>query len=118
MLTMQARPARKTVQLSEETVQAALDGAESQADYIVRIYKLVFPDWDQIKRIDGWPAVTQRTWVRIGEMCVAWDKAHFPADDQALRACFPGGAWLNNGFTTAGGLAYFEVDLSTCTVHY
>lgn len=73
-----------------------------QADALVDIYRLIYPDWDEIESIGtpghSWPQCNRHTW---GEIC-----RHFQKLDEAanrLRAydkqVMPGGLWLNSGLS-------------------
>lgn len=115
-----ARPGR--VALDPDAVRAAFEAAESQEDYILAVYKMVFPDWDRIERIDNWPGCSEATWKAIAELAMAADARIYPLDSEGFRRVMLGGAWLNTGFTNAdpglNSLKKWEVTLSTCTVTY
>ena len=46
----------------KKRIQAILKEQEGQADALVEIYKLVFPEWDKIKKIHGFPEAGNGLW--------------------------------------------------------
>lgn len=103
---------RKRFRLSEGAIQACFENQTQQGDVLIAIYRLVFPDWDDIEQIEGWPTVNDKTWKAIARMFMDFDKVHHPT-------VLAGGAWMNNGFSTVHGakLRDWEVSLQGVTVH-
>lgn len=99
--------------LDEKVIDRIFERAESQAEYMAGLYRMVFPRWDEIKEVKGWPAVSADTWKAICRKCMDWDTKKVPH-------VMAGGAWLNQGFTSSGEppLNLWEVDLSTCEVTF
>ena len=64
-----------------------------QSDALIAIYRIVFPQWDQIESLDGWPKCNKTTWQAICSLFMEFDRAHH-AD------VMPGGLWMNNGFSS------------------
>lgn len=86
------------VVLSEEAVRAVVDNAENQGDYIVGIYKLIHPDFDDIEQFNGWPRCGKKTWEYICRICQEKDRKL--NEKRAFdKQVMPGGCWMNNGFT-------------------
>jgi hypothetical protein len=83
------------VKLNKEQLETIFAEAKDQADYLIAIYRLVFPQWDAIEKIHGWPSVNDKTWKAICRM--AMDA------DPRLCDAMPGGAWMNSGFSTSHG---------------
>ena len=83
------------VTLTTEEIDAAFEGVEHQQDYVVNIYKLVYPMWDEILFIDGWPRSSKKLWKEICKRAQEFDKAVHPT-------VMPGGLWLNKGFSAIG----------------
>jgi len=94
---------RKRVRLRREDVEAVFASATSQADYVVGLYKLVLPDWDDIDDLQGHPQVSEETWGAICNLAMDWDRTHVNS--------LPGGAWLNYGFSGRKDLPDWTVDL-------
>ena len=82
------------VTLTEASIDACFEDAKAQADYVVGLYRLVFPNYDQIASVDGHPACTQKLWTYIADKAMNWDRVHCPG-------VLPGGAWMNYGFATS-----------------
>ena len=99
------------IRLSEAAVRACFEDGTSQGDVLIAVYRLVFPDWEDIERIDGWPTVNDTTWKAIARLFMDFDKEHHP-DVMA------GGCWMNSGFSTVHGakLRDWEVSLKSVTV--
>ncbi len=87
------------------------DMTPDQSVPFFRIWRLVFPDWDKIAKIDGWPSVNGTTWSYISQQFIAFDQKNHPN-------VIAGGLWMNNGFSHDDSLEDWYVDKSTCTVHY
>ena len=102
-----------TFRLTEANVRAAFDQATNQEEYLIAIYRMVLPDWDDIERIEHWPTCNDKTWKAICRMAQE-------ADRRLRLNVLPGGAWLNHGFTTGEGknLADWQVCLDTARIIY
>lgn len=84
---------------------------DHQQQVIIEIYKLVFPDWNKIKRIKNYPATDTKLWEFVWDLFQEFDKKHHPG-------CMAGGAWLNIGFSVNRQLEAWEIDLSECEIEY
>jgi len=97
--------------MTKEQVEQVFVDAMTHEDYLIGIYRLVFPDWDNIERIERWPACNEFTWSAICRMAMDWDQAH--------TNCFAGGAWMNNGFSCDKTIKQnWYVSLAGCNVIY
>ena len=92
-------------------IVALFEKHEHQGDVIRDLYILVFPEWDRIKRIDGYPEVGDALWKFITIKFQEFDQKHHPK-------CLPGGAWMNSGFSFDHKLPPWSVSLKLCTVEY
>jgi hypothetical protein len=94
------------IRLSAAAVQACFENQTHQGDVLIALYRLVFPDWDDIDQIEGWPSVNEKTWKAIARMSMDFDKVHHPN-------VMAGGCWMNSGFSTMHGakLRDWEVSL-------
>ena len=92
-------------------LQKIFEEVEHQSSALVRIYKLVFPDWDQIKQIEGHPIVGKEMWQYIANLFIEFDREHHPET-------INGGLWINNGFSASDKLDGWSIDLGNCTVIY
>jgi len=81
--------AGQIVTLDEALVRAGCEQATTQEEYLVAIYRLVFPDWDAIVSVDVYPACNTNTWEAICRLAMDADKRRL-----GLNVVL-GGAWLS-----------------------
>jgi hypothetical protein len=79
--------------LNKETVEAVFRTSSNQSDAVEYLYRLLFPDYDRIKKINGHPKVGKDLSKLIWDLFISFDKEHHPN-------AMAGGAWLNWGFST------------------
>lgn len=84
----------KRVMLDKEAVEKLFREAKSQEEYLVGLFKMVFPNWYDIKQIGQWPVCNEKTWKWICQLCM-------DADERLKLDVMKGGAWLDKGFSTA-----------------
>lgn len=72
----------------EETLQPE----PHQAEILFALYRLAFPDWDLIRKVNGWPKVSNTTSEYICGKFITFDRRYHPD-------CISGGCWMNRGFT-------------------
>ncbi len=84
---------------------------DHQNKVIIDIYRMVFPDWDKIKAIKGYPETGDELWKFICGLFQTFDREHHPD-------CLAGGAWMNWGFSTNTKLGPWEVNFENCSVTY
>ena len=82
---------------------------DHQKKVLIDIYKLVFPDWDQIKMIEGYPEASRELCIFISKQFIRFDRKHHPD-------CMAGGAWMNTGFSVKSNLGPWEISLKNCRV--
>jgi hypothetical protein len=89
------------MKVTKEQIDEVFQEAKKQKDYVLGLYRLVHPDWDNIKEVTDFPkagtAVSQYIW----ESVLEWDWKNV--------VTFRGGAWLNSGFTTDNELDPWEI---------
>ncbi len=73
------------------------------------IYRLVVPDWDYAKKVNGYPEVGGDLWMFIYNRFLDFDRMFHP---DAL----PGGAWMSWGFLVNKDLTPWDVSLSNCSL--
>ena len=78
-------------------------------ELLVEIYGIVFPDFERIEKIEGWPSISRKCWVEICEMFIHLDRT---------TSVTPAFVWMNSGFSAVESLEDTEVDLSSCTVYF
>lgn len=100
---------------SAEHLWEVLPQPTHQAELILAFYRLAFPNWDDLVKIDGYPLVSERTWKYIWEKCAAFDKRMHPD-------VMPGGSWaLGAGFSGPHSaeermIPDWKIDLRPCKV--
>ena len=92
-------------------LQEIFEKSDHQDSVIVKLYKMLFPDWEKIQRIEGFPEVGQTLWDYICNLFIEFDREHHPG-------CFKGGAWINRGFSSSYKLEPGEINLEDCKVIY
>ena len=83
----------KLVELDRESVNMVFQNAQNQGEYIIGLYKLVYPDWDDIVKVNGFPKVSDTDNHHIMVQAIAFDKREHPD-------VISGGGWMNNGFSS------------------
>lgn len=81
------------IPLTREDIDSIFAAAEIQSDYIIALYRVAFPFWDDIASVNGHPQISEPTGLYIFERAIAFDKENHPE-------IFNGGAWMNSGFST------------------
>ena len=92
-------------------LQKLFEESEHQNSVIVNLYKMLFPDWENIKRIEGFPAVGKALDEYIFNLFIEFDQKHH-------SNVFNGGAWIDRGFSTNEKLEPWEISLENCKVIY
>ena len=92
----------------KEHIKAIFERHEHQSDTLIDIYKLVFPDWDRIEKIHGFPEAGNDLWKFICRQFIAFDEKYHPN-------VFKGGIWMNSGFSSNGYLDPWELSFENCT---
>jgi len=101
--------------LTKEEVDTIFEEAEEaekphQQDYVVALYRAVFPDWDNITSVGGYPRYGQKLAFYILGKVRDFDKKYHPD-------VFAGGCWgLNYGFRLEESLKDWEVTDAHCVV--
>ena len=111
LLVPDAGPMGKTIR--KEAIDAIFETHDHQSDVGEALYRLAFPNLDEIKSIDGWPGVGKEAGLYIIQKFMAFDRKHHP---DVLN----GGLWMNKGFSThdgaAMGLGSWELSTDNCKV--
>ena len=101
----------KSIRDLQVHLQEIFEESDHQDSVIVKLYKMLFPDWEKIQRIEGFPTVGKSLDEYIFNLFVAFDQEHHPD-------VFNGGAWINQGFSTNENLGPWEISLENCKVIY
>ena len=102
------------IKLTKEDVDEAFGHARDyhQQKTLFNLYRLVFPDWDDIAKIKGHPKAGKGIALYIIEKFIDYDTACHPG-------VMPGGAWsLGSGWSSSDEVEPWEVDISNCEVIY
>ncbi|MFH2064736.1 MAG: hypothetical protein ABIK15_06035 [Pseudomonadota bacterium] len=85
---------------------------QSQQDQVlVDIYKMVLPEWDNIKLVHGHPKAGSDLWKFICRCFQDFDQEFHPH-------VMHGGIWLNTGFSACSDIGPWEISFDGCTVEY
>ncbi len=101
----------KSIRNLQVHLQEIFEGSEHQSSVIVKLYKMLFSDWEKIQRIEGFPAVGKALNEYLFNLFVEFDRVHHPE-------CFNGGSWINHGFASSDHLDPWEISLEGCKVIY
>ena len=106
------------VTLDPKAVAAAIKDAPNQTDGVLALYRMIYPQWDDIEQVgtdpedtvtyaanhvhhrQTWPACNKTTWKNI---------CRFFTDRGQQGNVMPGGPWMNSGFTTDDTLPDWKV---------
>jgi len=91
--------------ITKEEVERIFASAIHQVEVVEALYRLVFPDYDDIVKICGFPEAGEKLSKLIWQKFFEFDRKHHPDVMQ-------GGRWMNNGFSTNKDLGEWEVDAS------
>lgn len=95
----------RTVTLDPDAVREAISTAEHQADAWAAMYRMVFPEWDKLEFIEGYPVVNKTTGEKLMRLFIDLDKRLHPD-------VLAGGMWMNSGWSSLPNddeLAVWEV---------
>ncbi len=101
----------KTKEQFQIRLKEIFEQTDHQSSALIRIYQLMFPDWDSIKQIEGFPEVGREMWKYICQLFIDFDQKHHPK-------VFSGGIWLNNGFSSSDKLGPWEISFDNVKVIY
>lgn len=88
--------------LDEKEVEKLFETCDHQMDVVIGIYKMVYPNWDDIESIDGFPTINRTTNEKFFKLFTKFDRKNHPN-------VIPGGIWMNHGFSEEDGLDDWEV---------
>jgi hypothetical protein len=81
------------VELDRAEVKALFETHDHQSDVAIALYRMVYPNWDKIKSVDGYPKCSEQFNKEMFRMFRDFDRRHHP-DVMAS------GLWMNNGFSS------------------
>ncbi len=101
----------KDLKTLKEHIKAIFDKYQHQEEVLIDLYKMVLPDWDQIDKVEGFPAAGYDLWQFICLCFQNFDRRNHPD-------VMPGGAWMNSGFSVNRELSPWEIGFKKCSVVY
>lgn len=78
--------------LTKEQINKAFENENHQANVMINLYKIAIPEWDNIRKLNGWPSISNTTWTYICDKFIAFDRKNHPD-------VLSGGCWMNSGFS-------------------
>ena len=97
--------------LTKKQIDEIFEQAKEQYDYALALYKVAFPDFDDIKALDGHPKVSVETGKYLFDKAISFDREHHPD-------VVNGGLWLNKGFSSNDDVPDWEIDISLVQIEY
>ena len=101
----------KDLKTLKEHIKAIFDKYQHQEEVLINLYKMVLPDWDQIDKVEGFPAAGYDLWQFICLCFQNFDRRNHPD-------VMPAGAWMNSGFSVNHELSLWEIGFKKCSVVY
>ena len=95
----------------KKSITAIFDRCDHQQAVLIELYKLLFPGWDSITKIEGYPEAGCDLWRFICRLFQEFDRKHHPS-------CLPGGLWMNAGFSMDSELEPWGVCFKNCHLQY
>ena len=92
-------------------IMAIFEKSDHQEQVLIGLYRIAFPDWDQISKIKGYPEVGNEMWLFVCRLFQKFDHDHHPQ-------CMPGGAWMNTGFSVNHKLEGWGISFENCQVEH
>jgi hypothetical protein len=106
---------------SEEEIDLIFEEGKHQTEMALALYRLVYPDWDNIESIDGWPKAGKEVSAYLMKKFIAFDRKHHHGSVKGEvrdRGCMPGGLWLNKGFSTLDAEHLYPWEVERAPVVY
>lgn len=101
--------------LSKEQIDKVFRGAKEQADYVVKLYSLVVPNWGSVAKIDGYPECGEALSEYLWNKAVEWDADY---KQKTGKRFLIGGLWMSYGFSCNNELKPWEVSLAKASITY
>ncbi|WDP89024.1 MAG: hypothetical protein HUN04_04470 [Desulfobacter sp.] len=95
----------------QHQLQQIFEQAEHQQAALIGLYKMIFPNWERIERLEGHPVVGRHMWRYIANLFIDFDQRHHPK-------VFKGGLWVSTGFSSSNELGPWEISFDRCRVIY
>jgi len=93
------------MRFKKSEVDELFEKSEHQSEVLIGLYRKVFPDFDDIEKINGFPHCGREMALHICGKLMEFDRKHHPN-------VLSGGLWLNNGFSADDSLKPWGVSIS------
>lgn len=90
------------MQIKKQDILNVFENAEDQIEALIGLNKLVYPDFDEIKRVNGFIKIGEKADLFISESFVEFDKQKHPE-------VMAGGMWMCFGFSVDGSIDDWEI---------
>jgi hypothetical protein len=95
----------------ESRIEIIFDQSNHRENVLLDLYRMIFPRWDQIAMVSGFPEVGRELWTFIYLLFREFDRKQHPDS-------LPGDAWIEFGFSDNQSLLPWEISLACCTIEY
>lgn len=99
------------IPLPKERIEAIFASAQHQSEYVLALYRLAIPDFDNVIEVDGFPRAHPTVIDCVFALAIEFDRRHHPN-------VLPGGMWLNHGFSADPTLPPWTVSVEGVPVRY
>lgn len=97
------------VKITKEEIDEIFANAENQADAVIELFKKVFPNWDDIISVNGYPTAGKEVSLYITQKSIEFDRLHHPD-------VLGGGLWMNKGFSSLDNEDVDDWEVKPCDV--
>ena len=101
----------KDLKTLKEHIKSIFDKYQHQEDVLIDLYKMVLPDWDLIRKVEGFPVAGNDLWQFICRCFQEFDSRNHPD-------VMPAGVWMNSGFSVNRELSPWEIGFKNWSVVY
>lgn len=89
----------KAIRLDEKQLAESIRSAPSESDAVVAVFRMVYPNFDAIEKMDGYAKCNRRTSKAICQWFMELTE-RLNRDRKYDKQVMPGGAWMNWGFSS------------------
>ena len=88
-----------SVHLDKNTVELNFRTAPDETEALLGLFRLVYPNFDDIERVDGYPSCNKATGEKLCRHFIELTKRK-NLERAINKQLMPGGYWINYGFST------------------
>jgi len=110
----------KPVMIEKSVIHQIIAEAKMEGEAVVNLHKEIYPEWDRIEKVDGFPTCSREA----SDMIARWIHArHREMKGKGEGfSNFPCGVWMNNGWSSMEGDKCSDTDdcfmVFPAQVHY